>query len=821
MAGDEVGPFPIWHRAKRLLPDHPWRTGVSATESAGRRLAVWVMAGWSLGYLLITAVSVFSGEYGEPPTGWTAIAVLAAVALVFILQMAHSTLEPRNWPRQARLLTMSLQASATYLLTLWVGPEFLALVPLLAASCLLLVPRLMGMWLFLAVEATLPVGYAFHGMDALGMVRGFCFALLTGLVIYGVSSLGALVGSAHTARAELAQRAVQQERIKAAQDIHDLIVHDLLVLKLKGELAHRLLPDSTARAKEELDRALDGARRARAEVQAVAKGHRHMSLAAEMDSVVSTLTPAGIEIELAGSAEGLPLEIDTVLAIALREAVTNMLRHSRARRCRIQVTEDAGENGTKVRLLVTNDGAGAATAASPGTGQGLNNLARRLRTVGGRLSVENHAGRFAFTAEVPLAGSATRGKGPRVAFGEAQPWRLWWDRSWRADLAGGRDPRMVVLLLAAVLIGHADVSLLSALALRPSFPEAIATVVCVTAVSVLQAVHSFGRPQRWSAEVRLVTLAWQGAATFAPLLWFGMPWAGMGGLFEGSILLLLAGWWRWALYAGVGLMLAALAWGSEPGPIGVLPVSSLLSGLAIYGMSRLIALVADAHESRARLARTAVDLERVRLAHALHTLIERNLSAIISRIERAGGLLPHRASCARHEIGEILEEVRGTLADVRAMAGAYRHLSLSAEVRSSESVLRAAGVEVETRLGVDDVPIGPDTVLAIALREAAVTVLLHRAARRCVIEVAEDCDVLRLRVLDDGGRSVPDRDLSPENHRLRDLGILLESVGGQLAADVESGWFRLTAEVPAVGGRPAGASAGSLTGTIPDDHKTG
>ncbi|MEU8250465.1 histidine kinase [Nonomuraea sp. NPDC048916] len=798
VADDEVGPAPFRQRGGAAVGwasrAKPW----SAPERAAPRLAASVLAAWSLGYLLITAIGVFSGEHGEPSASWFPIAVFAVVTLVFLQQSAHTAMSPRTWPRQVRVLTVVVQASTTYLPSVWISPQFLSLIPLLAAACLLVLPGLIGKGLFLVVSATLPLGHWIHDVETPGFLHDIGFALLTGLVVYGLSSLGSVARSVHALRARAAQRAVQRQRLQMAQDIHDLIGHDLLVLKLECELAHRLLPASPHRVGEVLGNALYRASRARADVQSVARGQWRLSLAAELDSMASVLAPADIEVDVAASAGELPPEVDAVLAIALREAMTNLLRHSLAQRCRVRVVAEHGEEGgTVVRLVVANDGAVTGMTASRVKGQGLRNLATRLCRVGGRLHFELRDGWFVFTAEVPLNGGAARASRIRAGFGETRPWDLWRDRSWRFDLAGGWDPRTVVVLLASVLLSHSVVSLARGLALEPPGPVAAAMVGCVVVVFALQAAHSFGRPQRWPMYARIVSLSVQGAATFVPLVWLSGPWGGMAGLFESSLLLLMTGWWRWALYAGVGVALAALAWNDPAEPLSVLPVSSLLVGLAIYGLTRLAGLVGDAYAARARLARTAVDLERLQLAKTLHSLVERYLSAIITRLEQARELLPDRISGARHEMGLALDGARKVITDVREMAGAHHHLSLHAELSSSESVLRAFGIEVETRLAVSDVTGRQGTVLAIALREVVV-VLSHRDPRRCVIEVSEDGDALRLRVLDDGD-AMP-RHSPPADRRLTDLRAVLEGVGGRLISDVEGGWFRLTAEIPAVRG---------------------
>jgi len=225
--------------------------------------------------------------------------------------------------------------------------------------------------------------------------------LLTGLVVFGIGSLSDLVALVDRARGELARMAVTQERLRVARDLHDLLGNDLSVMIVKSELAYRLLPGSAERAKSEVAEVLEIARRAVADVRAVAGGYRHMSFGAELDSLVSTLAAAGIDVEVR-IPEGVTAgKLDAVLAVVLREAATNVLRHSRARHCVIEMALD--EAGT--RLCVTNDGVPPGTPPDVRDGSGLGDLAERLRAVGGRLTAEVVDGTFrlvvAFRAEEP------------------------------------------------------------------------------------------------------------------------------------------------------------------------------------------------------------------------------------------------------------------------------------------------------------------------------------------------------------------------------------------------------------------------------------
>ncbi|MFG1944138.1 sensor histidine kinase [Nonomuraea sp. NPDC048826] len=789
MADDKIGPTLFRQRVRAASGWAPRARAWSAPRHATPHLAAWVLAGCTIGYLLITTMRVFGAGHDELPEVWLPIAVVAGATLVCLQRGDHAATRPRSWPRPVRRLALVAQAATTYLPSLWISPQFLTLIPLLAAACLLVLPGLVGKGLFLIVSTTLPLGYLVHGVETPGFLYDIGVALFTSLVIYGLISLRSVAPSVHDVRVRVAQRAVRRQRLQMAQDIHDLISHNLLVLTLKCELAHRLLPAAPHRAREVLGQALYWAGRARADARAVAQGCWHLSLSDELDSTTAVLASADIEVEVTASAGELPPQVDAVLAVALREAVTNLLRHSLARRCRVQVTVHTEKPGTVVRLVVANDGVVTGAAVAWAKGHGLHNLATRLSEAGGRLHLEGHDGWFVFTAEMPLGTAEARAARTRPESDESWLYGLWRDRARHLDLAGAWASRTIVVLLASVLLSHSVVSLAGGLVLRPSGPAAAALAGCVAVVLVIQIAHSAGRPRRRPWYARIASLSIQGAATFAPLVWLGAPWGGMAALFASSLLLLFTGWWRWVLYVVVSVAPAALAW-DDPAELTVLTISGLLAGLAVYGLTRLALLVGEAHAARARLARAAVDHERRHLAESLHWLVERELPAIVARLEPARASLPARPAVSRRDIGIALDGARKVVAGVREMAVTHRRRSLSAEVSSAESVLTALGIEVETRLE-REAGNPQDGVLAVALREIVV-VLSHRSPRRCVIEVSACDGVLRLRVLDDA----PPASSATEDPRLVDLRAVLEGVGGRLESDREDGWNRFTAEVP-------------------------
>ena len=133
------------------------------------------------------------------------------------------------------------------------------------------------------------------------------------------------------ARAELARAAVAQERERFARDLHDLLGHSLSVIALKAELAGRLLPGAPNSAAAEMGEVEQVARQALSEVRDAVSGYRQPTLEGELAGARMALSAAGIEAEMTSREATLAPDVEAVLAWAVREGATNVIRHSRRR----------------------------------------------------------------------------------------------------------------------------------------------------------------------------------------------------------------------------------------------------------------------------------------------------------------------------------------------------------------------------------------------------------------------------------------------------------------------------------------------------------
>jgi two-component system sensor histidine kinase DesK len=200
-----------------------------------------------------------------------------------------------------------------------------------------------------------------------------CFAA------FGVSQVIERNAQLALAREQLVDLAVTQERERVARDVHDILGHSLTVITVKTELAGRLLEAAghgDSRARAEVADAERLAREALADVRATVSGMREVSLTGELAAARSALAAAGIRADLPGAVDVVPARHRELFAWALREGVTNVVRHSGASWCGVQLAADCVE--------IRDDGRGP---GGRGTGSGLAGLQARAGKAGARLEV--------------------------------------------------------------------------------------------------------------------------------------------------------------------------------------------------------------------------------------------------------------------------------------------------------------------------------------------------------------------------------------------------------------------------------------------------
>ncbi|PZG18498.1 histidine kinase [Micromonospora craterilacus] len=274
----------------------------------------------------------------------------------------------------------------------WLGAAVVGGVPLLAPFRLVVPVALVAVAVSVAVA----------GATGPSVGRSL---LVTGVLGLGIAAVNGfqvwfwrLLVQAEQGRAAQARLVAAQERLRFAADVHDLLGHHLTVIALKAELAARLAPDDPERAGREAAEAQRLAATALTELRRTVHGYRRVDLAEQLTAVGEVLRSSGVRCTVVPPAGELPPEAATQLAAVLREAGTNVLRHSRAGWCRIEISQEEDV----ARMTVTNDGV-TVPAAPDRHSHGLRGLADRLAVAGGQLHTRCADGVFTVEATVPTA----------------------------------------------------------------------------------------------------------------------------------------------------------------------------------------------------------------------------------------------------------------------------------------------------------------------------------------------------------------------------------------------------------------------------------
>ncbi|MEV0379076.1 sensor histidine kinase [Nonomuraea sp. NPDC050643] len=238
---------------------------------------------------------------------------------------------------------------------------------------------------------------------------GVMGALLYYVVIYGLLCgvmppstrmsvwIWTLALEAHEGREAHTRLALAEERLRFSRDLHDLVGHQLSAIAVKTELATRLSDVDAEAAKAEMREVNTLTRKALRELREAVRGYRELDLAAELNSVKGVLEAAGVRCEVHLPYRELPDGVAPVFAYVVREAVTNVLKHSTASFCDITIRF----TGEEAELRVRNDGVARSQAAD--LGSGLAGMGERLAGVGGKVTAHPTAdGEFLLNAVVSL-----------------------------------------------------------------------------------------------------------------------------------------------------------------------------------------------------------------------------------------------------------------------------------------------------------------------------------------------------------------------------------------------------------------------------------
>ncbi len=235
---------------------------------------------------------------------------------------------------------------------------------------------------------------------------GVLFSVIIGLSNFAYSRQRRAEFQLNRANDEIEHLAQVAERERIARDLHDLLGHTLTVIAIKSELANRILPSDPARAAQEMREVEQTARKALAEVREAVTGYRSEGIAAEVTRARQSLLAANVQLTTSIDNVELAPSQSNVLSLALREAVTNIVRHASASAVMLRLQQD----GKRVRMQVQDNGVGLLHQE----GNGLRGMRERVAKLDGFVRFDNAvpAGTI-LTVLLPLTAEATMGVGER------------------------------------------------------------------------------------------------------------------------------------------------------------------------------------------------------------------------------------------------------------------------------------------------------------------------------------------------------------------------------------------------------------------------
>ncbi|UFU06449.1 sensor histidine kinase [Ruania halotolerans] len=328
----------------------------------------WLLATPWLAFLAFPVVGTLRQPLPVPVQvgALTAIAAFAGVYLYAFITNARTW--DRPWRGRILLLVLAVLTVPAFLT---VGVDAFGMFTFLGVYAVFSQPLRRAAWIAAGLVALVVVTVLLAGAPD----RLFYAVITAGTVVF--VGLIRWIDSRQEQRDVLErQLTLTAERERVARDVHDVLGHSLTVVTVKAELAERLVDVDPDAAKAELAAIRSLTREALGEVRATVAGLRVARLADELASARDALTDAGIAAQVPEDASVVDPRHRIVLAWVLREAVTNVVRHSQARRCEVTLSAHS--------LLVADDGVGPGGAGESG---GLRGARERVADAGGTLTV--------------------------------------------------------------------------------------------------------------------------------------------------------------------------------------------------------------------------------------------------------------------------------------------------------------------------------------------------------------------------------------------------------------------------------------------------
>jgi two-component system sensor histidine kinase DesK len=257
-------------------------------------------------------------------------------------------------------------------------------------------PRVGARWLAVLVGWIVVEGWLF-GLPAYWWIAALVFTLMVAGLNIHFSDVARRDAALRRTQEEVERLAKVAERERIGRDLHDLLGHTLSVIALKSELASKLADRDPARAVAEIREVERVSREALAEVRAAVQGYKSRGLTGELHHAQQALVSAGVRLDADVPPVLLSPRHETVLALTLRETITNVVRHARASVCRVVLAAD----GADLVLTIQDDGVGGPLRE----GNGLVGIRERVSAAGGTLDVDSRSG-VRISVRIPMAGAS-------------------------------------------------------------------------------------------------------------------------------------------------------------------------------------------------------------------------------------------------------------------------------------------------------------------------------------------------------------------------------------------------------------------------------
>lgn len=365
--------------------------GITSSPSKPYIIVSIIMSLVWLGFLYFPISQALTLPLGSKIISLVLTATFAlAYVTAFILTWRKPIMGERNFRyfdgrhrlRKSDAVAFAVVVLTTLLQVAVLGPlNSLAFLPFIAAAAPFTLPQTVG---YIAGALTVLTSFLIPSFVPNGQ-EYFGLAITTSAVFLFVAGITFFIGSSIESQRQAGTRAILEERERVARDVHDVLGHTLTVIALKSELAGKLLERDPGRAHAELREITHLARESIEEVRQTVAGLKVQSLSEEITAASQALESAGIDLRREGSAwsdlDSIPAANQAVFAWVIREATTNIIRHTAARRATIKLDRSS--------LTITDNGVGISPEAA---GHGLEGLKARVEQVGGTLSIVGKRG---------------------------------------------------------------------------------------------------------------------------------------------------------------------------------------------------------------------------------------------------------------------------------------------------------------------------------------------------------------------------------------------------------------------------------------------